>query len=109
VSTRIEVLRHHLGSSPPAASHRQWRCSTALGDARLGYSESGLREEPNGSGAPSKRSPEQAPAKLFAAAHGGRTTILSYGVLGDAENSSEDAYAHPEADASLAEVGDGRR
>jgi hypothetical protein len=98
-----------LGSSPPATSHRRRRCSTAPGDARLGYSESRLHEEPNGSGTPSKRSPERAPASLSTAAHGDRTTILSYGVLGDAENSLEDACAHPEADASLAEVGEGRR
>jgi hypothetical protein len=102
------LLTRHRGS-PPAASRRRRRWSTAPGDARLGYFAPGLHEEPYGSDAPSKRSPERTLVNPSAVAHGGGTTSLSYGAWFSSKISWEDAYAHPEAAASLAEVGDGRR
>jgi hypothetical protein len=102
------LLTRHRGS-PPAASPRRRRWSTAPGDARLGYLAPGLHEEPYGSDAPSKRSPERTPVNPSAVAHGSGTTISSYGAWFNSKIRWEDAYAHPEADASLAEVGDDRR
>jgi hypothetical protein len=54
-------------------------------------------------------SPELAPVRTSAAAHSGRTTIPSYGTWIYSKTIWEGAYAHPEADANLTDVGDGRR
>jgi hypothetical protein len=93
-------------------AHRRRSPETTIkrfsGDLRTPLAR-GHYEKYVGSNPATEWSPELDPVRASAAAYDGQTTIPSYGAWINSKTIWEGAYAHPEADANLADVGDGRR
>jgi hypothetical protein len=76
---------------------------------QVGENEPEFDGEPKSGGAPTKRSPELAPASYTVAANSGEPMNLSYEQLNEANKIPRDAQGHHEPDGLLGEVGEGRR
>jgi hypothetical protein len=87
---------------------RRRSSSGSWGDLRT-PPEPGHHEKLIGINPATKWSSELTQVNPSTAVHGGHTSILSYGAWNDSKIIWEGAYAHPEADANLSDVGDGRR
>jgi hypothetical protein len=108
MSTRATTSQN-IDRAWPDAYDRRRRSSSGSRSVLRTSLELGHHEKLIGINPATKWSPELAPVNPSAAVHGGHTSILSYGAWNDSKIIWEGAYAHPEADANLADVGDGRR